>query len=53
MLSVGCCGVATVSNVAAVNSFPDLEFSYPRAGPWHGPFCSSRRQVLPSELVIL
>lgn len=37
MLSVGCGGVAVVSSVAAVNSFPDLEFSLPRAGPWWGP----------------
>lgn len=33
MRSVGCGGVAAVSNVAAVNSLPDLEFSSPRAGP--------------------
>lgn len=37
MLSVGCGGVAVVSSVAAVNSFPDLEFSFSGAGPWWGP----------------
>ena len=36
-LSVGCGGVTAVSNAAAVNSFPDLEFSSPRAGLAAGP----------------
>ena len=36
-LSVGCGREAAISSVAAVNSFPDLEFSSPRAGPTAGP----------------
>ena len=36
-LSVGCGQEAAISSAAAVNSFPDLEFSSPRAGPTAGP----------------
>lgn len=49
MPSVGCGGVAAVSNVAAVNSFPNLEFSSSRAGPRQGLLSASRMKVLPSN----
>lgn len=52
-LSVGCGREAAISSAAAVNSFPDLEFSSPRLGPNTGPLSSSRRQVLPPEFMIL